>query len=288
MTNSGWGGCVRARVGPDGYDLTDQPPNPLVGETLFVPYFAPDEPGSGNGPPAPEVGYDNDYLDDTLIPGDFVARQRNGSKYIGAAVLTPGYGPNYNCVTAPIQPLTNVKATIGTAIDAMVAGGDLVISEGLAWGWRVLSPGAPFIEGASYTDSTTVKILVLLTDGANSVTATNNLNKSEYSAYGYAASGWLGATDGSQMRQVLDAKTAALCTNIKGDKSLVAADHYIYVYTVSYNVTDRAAQTLLQNCATPRTDCLGGQCYFDSSSVSSLQDIFASVALEINQLRLAR
>jgi len=288
MTNSGWGGCVRARVGPDGYDLTDEPPNPLVGETLFVPYFAPDEPGSGNGPPAPEVGYDNDYLDDTLIPGDFVARQRNGSKYIGAAVLTPGYGPNYNCVTAPIQPLTNVKATIGSAIDAMAAGGDLVISEGLAWGWRVLSPGAPFIEGASYTDSTTVKILVLLTDGANSVTATNNLNKSEYSAYGYAASGWLGATDGSQMRQVLDAKTAALCTNIKGDKNLVAADHYIYVYAISYNVTDSAAQTLLQHCATPRTDCLGGQCYFDSSSVSSLQDVFSSVALEINQVRLAR
>ena len=163
-----------------------------------------------------------------------------------------------------------------------------MIPEGLAWGWRVLSPGPPFIEGASYTDTTTVKILVLLTDGANSITATSNLNNSEYSAYGYAASGWLGATDGSQMRQTLDAKTAALCTNIKGDKNLVTADHYIYVYTISYNVTDGAAQTLLQNCATPATDCLGGQCYFDSSSVSSLQDVFASVALELNQVRLAR
>jgi Flp pilus assembly protein TadG len=301
MTNSGWGGCVRARVGPNGYDLTDDPPNPLVWKTLFVPYFAPDEPGTGNGPPAPEVGYDNDYLDDTLIApagqAYFVTRQRNGSKYIGAAVLAPGYGPSFNCVAAPIQPLTNVKATIGSAIDAMAAGGDLVISEGLAWGWRVLSPRSPSITdatgatgaiGASYADTTTIKILVLLTDGANSVTATNNLNNSEYSAYGYAASGWLGATDGSQMRQVLDAKTASLCTNIKGDKNLIAADHYIYVYTISYNVTDSAAQTLLRNCATPATDCLGGQCYFDSSSVSSLQDVFASVALEINQLRLAR
>jgi hypothetical protein len=50
LTNSGWGGCVRARVGSQGYDLTDQPPDPLVGETLFVPYFAPHEPGSGNWP----------------------------------------------------------------------------------------------------------------------------------------------------------------------------------------------------------------------------------------------
>ena len=127
-----------------------------------------------------------------------------------------------------------------------------------------------------------------VTDGANAVTATSNLNNSEYSAYGYAASGWLGATDGSQMRQTLDAKTAALCTNIKGDKNLVTADHYIYVYTISYNVTDSAAQTLLQHCATRATDCLGGQCYFNSSSLSSLQDVFASVALELNQLRLAR
>lgn len=280
LTNSGWGGCVRARVGPHGYDLTDEPPNPLVGETLFVPYFAPDEPGSGNGPAPPEPGYDNDYINDMGIPGDFGARQRNGSKYIGAAVLAPGYGPNYNCVTSPIVPLTNVKGTIASAIDGMTAGGDTVIPEGLAWGWRVLSPGPPFTEGASYNDPGTMKVLVLLTAGVNAVTATNNLNHSEFSAYGYAASGWLGASDGSQMRQVLDAKTAALCTNIKGAN--------VYVYTIAFSVTDGATRTMLQNCATPPADCPGNQCYFDNPSVSALQGVFASVALELSQLRLAR
>jgi hypothetical protein len=288
LTNSGWGGCVRARVGPDGYDLTDEPPNLLVGETLFAPYFAPDEPGSGNGPAPPEPGYDNDYIDDTGIPGDLVARQRNGLKYIGAAVLTPGYGPSFNCVTSPIVPLTNVQATISSAIDAMTAGGDTVIPEGLAWGWRVLSPGPPFTEGAAYNDPTTIKILVLLSGGVNAITATNNLNNSEYSTYGYAASGWLGATDGSQIRQVLDAKTAALCTNIQGDKNLVTSDHYIYVYTIALGITDGAAQTMLQNCATPPSDCLGNQCYFNSPSASVLPGVFSSVALELSQLRIAR
>jgi Flp pilus assembly protein TadG len=288
LTNSGWGGCVRARVGPNGYDLTDEPPNPLVGETLFVPYFAPDEPGSGNGPAPPEAGYDNDYVDDTLIPGTLVARQRNGLKYVGAAVLTAGYGPNYNCVTTPILPLTNVKTTITSAIDAMTAGGTAVIPEGLAWGWRVLSPGPPFTDGAPYQDQTTIKILVLLTDGANNVGVTSNLNASAYSAYGYAASGWLGASDGSQSRLVLDAKTAALCSNIKGDKDLVTTDHYIYVYAISFNVTDGAVKTMLQNCATPPAECPGDQCYFDSPSVSGLQGVFASIALELSQLRLAR
>jgi len=288
LTNAGWGGCVRARVGPQGYDLTDAPPDPLVGETLFVPYFAPDEPGSGNGPTAPEAGYTNDYLNDMLIPGTLIARQRNGLKYLGAAVLTPGYGPNYNCASAPILPLTNVKATITSAIDAMAAGGNTVIPEGLAWGWRVLSPGPPFTEGAPYDDQATLKILVLLTDGANNIGSNNTHNHSEFSAYGFAASGWLGATNGSQTRLVLDTKTAALCNNIKGDKNRVASDHFIYVYTISFQIADGAARTMLQNCATPTSDCLGGQCYFDSPTVSALQGVFANIALGVNQLRLAR
>ena len=292
LTNSGWGGCVKARVGPHGYDLTDTPPDTLVGETLFVPYFAPDEPGSGDGPPPRPTSssYTNDYLNDLLIPGGVVARQRNGLKYLGAAVLTPGYGPNYNCVSAPILPLTNVKATINSAIDAMAAGGNTVIPEGLAWGWRVLSPGAPFTEGTPYDDQTTIKILVLLTDGANNVgggSNSNGHNHSEFSAYGFAASGWLGATNGLETRLALDTKTATLCNNIKGDKALTSSDHYIYVYTISFQVADAAARTLLQSCATPPGDCLGSQCYFDSPTVAAIQDVFANIALGINQLRVA-
>jgi len=287
LTNSGWGGCVRARVGPHAYDLTDAPPDPLVGETLFVPYFAPDEPGSGNGPAFPETGYTNDYINDMLIPGTLVARQRNGLKYVGAAVSAPGYGPNYNCVAAPILPLTNVKATINSAIDAMAAGGNTVIPEGLAWGWRVLSPGPPFTEGAPYNDQTTIKILVLLTDGANAISGTSGHNHSDFSAYGFAASGWLGATNGSQIRQVLDTKTAAVCNNIKGDKNLVTSDHHIFVYTIAFQIADGAARTMLQNCATPPGECLGNQCYFESPTVTALQGVFANIALGLNQLRLA-
>jgi hypothetical protein len=288
MRNAGWGGCVKARVGPQGYDLTDQPPNALVGETLFVPYFAPDEPGSGNGSAPPEPTYYNDYLNDMAIPGSLVARQRNGAKYIGASVLTPGYGPNHNCVTAPIQPLTNVKATITAAIDAMVAGGNTVIPEGLAWGWRVLSPGPPFTEGAPYGDASTIKVLVLLTDGANNVDGNIGHNHSQFSAYGYAASGWLGATNGSQTRQVLDAKTVALCNNIKADKDGNVSNQDIYIYTISFQVADGATRNMLQNCATPPSDCPGNQCYYDSPTVGALQGAFANIALGINQLRVAR
>jgi Flp pilus assembly protein TadG len=38
-----WKGCIEAR--PEPYDVTDDPPSPSNPDTLFVPYFAPDEPG---------------------------------------------------------------------------------------------------------------------------------------------------------------------------------------------------------------------------------------------------
>ncbi len=283
LLNVGWGGCVRARVGSGGYDLTDEPPDPAVGETLFVPYFAPDEPGTGNGPQGPGDGYQNDYLDDTSIPGDAVAKQRNWSHYLGVSVpslfYNPPLGPNYNCPASPILPLTNVKGTIASAIDSMVAGGNTVVPEGLAWGWRVLSPGLPFAEGAPYSDKDTLRFLILLTDGQNNVGGGGNYhNASLFSAFGYAASGHLGSNDGSQSRQVLDAKTATLCANVKA--------RGIYVYTIALQVTDGATRAMLASCAS--SECPGEQCYYESPTASALDSVFTNIALGINQLRVAR
>ncbi len=87
---------------------------------------------------------------------------------------------------------------------------------------------------------------------------------------------------------MLDTKTAALCNNIKGDKNRTASDHHIYIYTITYQVADGAARTMLQNCATAPSDCLGNQCYFDSPTIAALQGVFANIALGVNQLRLAR
>src|SRR5262249_2652654 len=146
-----------------------------------------------------------------------------------------GVGPNYNCAASPILPLTNVKSSVTSAISAMAAGGNTVIPEGIAWGWRVLSPGAPFTEGAAYSDSGTIKFLILLTDGENNVGgASNHHDASSYSAFGFAASGHLGNVNGTETRTVLDAKTAAVCTNVKAQG--------IYVYTIALQITDGATR----------------------------------------------
>src|SRR5262249_315338 len=147
--------------------------------------------------------------------------------------------------------------------------------------WRVLSPDPPFTEGAAYSDPDTLRFLILLTDGENNVGGGGNFhNASSYSAFGYAASGHLGKADGSEARTVLDAKTAQLCTNVKAPG--------IYVYTIALQITDGATRTMLENCATPPADCPGEQCYYDSSSISTLEAVFTNIALGINKLRVAR
>ena len=42
-TDTGWKGCVEAR--PGAFNISDTPPDPSKPDTLFVPYFAPDDPG---------------------------------------------------------------------------------------------------------------------------------------------------------------------------------------------------------------------------------------------------
>jgi len=200
----------------------------------------------------------------------------------------PPLGPNFNCVPQSIQPLTNVKATITTAIGGMLPEGSTVIPAGLSWGWKVVSPTIPFTEGAPYTEQKVAKAIILLTDGRNQVEGDFGHNNSFYSAYGFASAGHLGNTNGSQTRQRLDEKTTALCNAIKADKDGVAGDQDIYIYTITFDVSDAATRTLMQNCATPPSDCPGEACYFNSPTAADLETAFESIALGLNKLRLAK
>ena len=104
-----------------------------------------------------------------------------------------GSGPNYSCTTTPITPLTDVTtedglATIKTAIDKMAANGNTNVPEGTAWGWRTISSTAPFTEGRPETEKGNDKVIIVLTDGANTYSAPDSDpagNKSTYAAYGY-------------------------------------------------------------------------------------------------------
>ena len=269
ITNRSWNGCVRARPAP--YDTSDTVPTLATPDTLWVPYFAPDEPDFSwyANRYAPDDGYSGEYY-------DYDARQRYAAKYDSYAI--PSWeddGPDFNCWTPTVTPLTNVKASVIAAIDAMTASGSTVIPGGLSWGWRLISPSAPFTEGAAYDDEDTIKVIVLLTDGQNSVGGgLGNHNNSYYSAYGYAQSGHLGATSGSQAEDTLDAKTATLCQNIK--------DEDIRVYTITFQLSDGPTQDLMRNCATNTS------MYYNSPSNEELETVFDDIAKGLSELRISK
>ena len=208
-----WQGCVEARPWP--YNTNDAAPVGSTPATLFVPMFAPDEVGNvwtDQGDRYRTIktfGASNSWWDDLTVStstatDDQYKRQRSMVKYFTPApqgtvsAAGSGDGPNSSCTTTAITPLTDVTvseglAKVNAAIDAMSPNGATNVPEGIAWGWRTVSSGAPFGEGRPETEKGNDKVLIVLTDGENTYYTPNSLgysdpagDKSTYSAYGYA------------------------------------------------------------------------------------------------------
>ncbi len=312
-----WAGCVEMRAEP--YDLLDTTPTTSDPDTLFVPMFWPDEPDTSSS-------YWNNYLDDSVSSGSggwgwgwgwggggssYVSdedRQKSLTKYdksspsqiswhSGKKDTTYPYdsGPNRGCPT-PITPLTTSKSTIDSAIDAMQAQGatGTFIPAGLAWGWRVLSPTEPFTEGVGPSDQyydTTVKAIVLMSDGANSASvnqSNGNFNQSTYSSYNYTAtevggkyrlqySSVSSPPSNSRANEVLNSKTSDLCDNVK------AAN--IRLYTITFGTLDTTSKNLMTSCAT--VDSSGDPLYYHAPSSSELDSIFHAIGEDLSEIHLS-
>jgi Flp pilus assembly protein TadG len=239
-----WRGCVRSRYNllglGDPLDTTDAPPDPLNPQSLFSAYFNPFRPGG---------------LPQALGLYNGVTSQQQ----------------NTNCPIAKVQKLTDTKTAIGTAINAMTAEGSTNIPEGLAWGWRLVSPREPFIEGAPYSDPSTIKAIILLTDGENNVAG-------NFSSYGPASNPQLGGNPNG----TLNTKTTTVCNNIKADKDGDNADQDVLIYTIVFNVSSPTIETLMRNCASDTGK------FFNTPSTAQLTDTFQAIARSLNQLRLTQ
>ncbi|MBO6677852.1 pilus assembly protein [Parvibaculum sp.] len=121
---------------------------------------------------------------------------------------------NNNCNMQTIMPLSYNWSALKTHIDNMVPAGYTNTTIGLAWGWNMLTPGAPLSTAASPA-SNLDKVIVFLTDGDNT------------------RSRW------GTSQSTMDSRTSLVCANIK------AAGILVY----SVRVIDGNA-TLIRNCAT--------------------------------------
>ncbi len=270
MNGVSWKGCVEAR--PEPFDLTDEPPIYANADSLWVPYLWPDEPDNGGD-------YSNDYMDDG-VSGNAQKRQRNWNKYYGGNPSndeTPSStrGPNKSC-PQPILPLTNNVERIQDEAAQMTPwfSSGTNIALGLAWGWRVLSPGVPFTEGVPYDDPEVQKAIILLTDGRNEIVGQDTHNDSDYTGFGYVAAGHLGTQSRSQAVAAVNAKVATLCERVK--------DEGIRVYTITFQLNDPDLDTVFQNCASEPG------LYYKSPTNAQLRAAFQAIALDLSNLRLSR
>ena len=260
-----WEGCVEARSIP--MDIDNTVPSTSSPQTLFVPYFAPDEPDN-------DSDYRNNYLNDG-VSGSTDDRLRNIPKYEDNYVRDD-YGPNMRCTTTPITPLTSSSSTITSAINRMGASGTTNIPQGVGWGIRVISPEEPFTEGTSWDDRDVIKAMVILTDGENVMSGRSTTLRSDYGAYGYSRDGRLGTTSSSSstLRNNLNSRLTAACNEAK--------DLGIRVYTITFQVNSSSTRNLMQDCASSPS------LYFDSPSSSALRDTFEMIAGDLTNLRLSR
>jgi len=119
-----------------------------------------------------------------------------------------------------VRPLTNDFVGITSQLDAMKPYAWTHIALGAEFGFHVLSPNAPFTGGADYTDTTTRKFMVLLTDGMQTEPAF-----------------------GPGVRNVVQGEKnlTQICANAKV--------RGITIMTVAYNIDDAATRDRLKTCA---------------------------------------
>ncbi|MEI9411493.1 pilus assembly protein [Mesorhizobium salmacidum] len=302
--DTGWKGCVEAR--PGAYNISDTPPDPTKPDTLFVPYFAPDDPGDAQMPSSTYGNeakyYNNSYLADT---GDTVkldkqkgnnrlgidfsglgsdpdkATKEKVAKYVapekelitetGTSITV---GPNRSCPT-PVVPLTEDFDKLRKAASQMTEwnGSGTNVSEGLSWGMRVLSPAPPYTDGAPWKTPGISKIVLLLTDGENVVYgASEQPTKSDYTSYGYLAGGRFGSDNQATAARNVDGWTKSVCTQLKNEG--------VQIYTLVLQSDTPANRTLYSACASDPSN------YYAVNDPTKLPDVFLQIANKFSKLQL--
>ncbi|MGH1398072.1 MAG: pilus assembly protein TadG-related protein [Alphaproteobacteria bacterium] len=174
--------------------------------------------------------------------------------------------PYYRCPKASVLPLTNDMSSLKDRINEMEASGWTFGNIGMVWGWRVLSPGAPFTEGVEFNNAAWRKVIVMMTDG-------DNVRSSPYGAYGVNADHDVNSSGD------LDDRLEDVCENMD-------AQDNVTVYTITFEASsggiDDATETLYKNCAG------NGGYHSHVTSSDELVDVFRGIAQELSNLHIKK
>ncbi len=172
--------------------------------------------------------------------------------------------PYYRCPKASVLPLSEDMTALKDRVGEMEASGWTFGNIGMAWGWRMLSPDAPFTEGVDWDNEAWRKVIVMMTDG-------DNVRSSPYGAFGY------NGTHSVSSSSVLDDRLEEVCQNMDEQDNVT-------VYTITFEATaggiDAATQELYENCAAN-----GGRHEHVTSS-EELIEVFRDIAQELSNLHI--
>jgi Flp pilus assembly protein TadG len=308
-----WMGCVveptsAGEVGSSGPDVED-PAN--WNSITWAPYWWPSDAGGGNSftgddSNANQVWTYNNGTQHTAAQynesgtGDY-STDTNGAYYLS-------YGPNLGC-PQPMQRLTTNQAVLDNLALHLQsrANSGTMIHIGMIWGWRALSPdGGPFKDGAPYTDTSTIKAIILETDGQNDVgydpdmtglgmLARGNkmgtpglgtcplwVSTSNPSNGTKSACTGVGTTTPGTAAAALTNRLRTVCTNIKAANQTHGGNP-IVVYTIGLGQgANGTASAALAACASDSSK------FFPAPTAASLATAFNQIAQSLNQLRLSQ
>ena len=295
INNVTWKGCVESR--PEPYDITDDAPTSGNADTLFVPWFWLDNGDKIANWQSEQV---NDYITDEPFSDTEFKFTYNGNTYkTGSWERTQiimkynnraadkdekgpvTKGPNKACPD-PIVPLQKSKGNITSALKNLdyYEGSGTNSTIGLAWGWRVLSPGEPFTEGSPYGEKK--KIIVLMTDGKNNAILDEADHRflSHYFSYGYFKDHRTGAKDFNEYSDYVNSRFSKLCTNIKNSGDPKNED--VVIFTITFGVSDTKIQQLYEDCASRPPFA------YNADTAGELKEAFTTIANMISQLYLTQ
>ncbi len=167
------------------------------------------------------------------------------------------------CLDHAITPLTDDRSAIEAAIADMTnPDGQTNIVQGLAWGYRVLSPGEPFDQADPNPVGNHQRAIVLLTDGQH----WGNQGDAYDGAFSSGAgAGGLG----------LDQRLRDLATYIKSQG--------ITIYAIQYYFDNGPLADLMQDVATEP----GAPYYHFAPDAATLDTVFEEIGNHLSNLRLS-
>jgi hypothetical protein len=187
----------------------------------------------------------------------------------------PSTASNGACPSNAILPLTSNRTTINSRISGLTASGYTAGHIGAAWGWYMLAPNFSALwpassQPAAYGAPETLKVMVLMTDGAFNTNYCNGVIAQNASGAGNNVDHInCNATNGNPLTQA-----QSLCTAMK--------NRGVVIYTVGFDMSgeSQASRDMMRDCASSPSNA------FMADNATELSDVFNQIGQSISQLRI--